>query len=255
MKRNDTATPGARTYVPAVIDQPKTQTSDSVLAKWVDNAGAAIGVFAVVVGLRVLAQIIGAAVGLAASQLPSLDSVQLWAAIGAVLGVIVFGVLMVLRSAMDELVQYNEWSAMQQELEERDAEVAELEDELAAMRQRYANAIEDLAETRRSLHGAMAQAAQRYRAPEQPAEPAVQRDAKFLIGLAYRGSKWSRDHVVRTYADWTPTRWTDARNLLEQAGIVRTVANRTELLYADESTAVAALAAFSHLPESQSVSV
>ncbi len=244
-----------RTYVPAAVDQPKAQTSDSVLAKWVDNAGAGIGVFGLVVGLRALAQIIGAAVGLAETQLPTLGAMQLWATIGAVLGVIAFSALMVLRSAIDELVQYNEWSAMQDELAERDAEIAELSAELDALRQRYDNAVTDLAETRRSLHGAMAQAAQRYRAPEQPAEPAVQRDAKFLIGLAYRGSKWSRDHVVRTYADWTPTRWTDARNLLEQAGIVRTVANRTELLYADESTAVAALAAFSHLPESQSVSV
>lgn len=248
-------TANERTYVPAAVDQPRAQTSDSVLAKWVDNAGAGIGVFGLVLGLRVLAQIIGAAVGLAETQLPGLAAMQLWATIGAVLGIIAFSVLMVLRSAMDELVQYNEWSAMQDELAERDAEIDELTADLDALRQRYDNAVADLAETRRSLHGAMAQATQRYRTPEQPAEPAAQRDAKFLIGLAYRGSKWSRDHVGRTYADWTPTRWTDARNLLEQAGIVRTVANRTELLYADESTAVAALSAFSHLPEAQSVSV
>lgn len=248
-------TTSGRTYVPAVVDQPEPQTSDNVLAKWVDNAGAAIGVFALVLGSRALVQIIAGAVGLAASQWIDLDAAKLWGAIGAVLGIIAFGALMVLRSAMDELVQYNEWSAMQEELAERDTEIDELHAELDALRQRYDNAVADLAETRRSLHGAMAQAAQRYRTPEQPAEPAAQRDAKLLIGLAYRGSKWSRDHVVKTYADWTPTRWTDARNLLEQAGIVRTVANRTELLYADESTAVAALAAFSHMPETQSVSV
>ena len=244
-----------RTYVAAVVDQPKPQTSDNVLAKWVDNTGAGIGVFAFVIGLRMLVQIVAGAVGLAESQWIDLGAAKLWGGIGAVLGIIAFSALMVLRSAMDELVQYNEWSAMQNEIAERDAEIDELHAELDALRMRYDNAVADLAETRRSLHGAMSQATQRYRTPEQPAEPTAQRDAKFLIGLAYRSSKWSRDHVVRTYTDWTPTRWTEARNLLEQAGIARTVANRTELLYADESTAVAALAAFSHLPESQSVSV
>ena len=107
-------TTSERTYVPAAVDQSAPQTSDNVLAKWVDNAGAAIGVFALVLGLRALVQIIAGAVGLAASQWIDLDAAKLWGAIGAVLGIIAFGALMVLRSAMDELVQYNEWSAMQE---------------------------------------------------------------------------------------------------------------------------------------------
>ena len=219
------------------------QNRASVLATWQENAGGGIGIFTFVVGMRVLLQIIGAALGFVESPLPSLENMQLWLMIAAVLGIILFGVLMIVRSSLDELVQYGEWQAMAAEIEELEQQVSELETELEAVQLSHQNAIDSLADARRALHQNMAVASTKYRAPEQPTEPPVQRDARWLLKLAYGGSKWGRDYIVKTYDDWTPTRWTAARNILEEARIARTVGNRTELLYGDEATAATALSA------------
>ncbi|MGA1114789.1 MAG: hypothetical protein ACO3TI_07580, partial [Aquiluna sp.] len=105
------------------------QNRASVLATWQENAGGGIGIFTFVVGMRVLLQIIGAALGFVESPLPSLENMQLWLMIAAVLGIILFGVLMIVRSSLDELVQYGEWQAMAAEIEELEQQVSELETE------------------------------------------------------------------------------------------------------------------------------
>lgn len=205
-----------------------------------------IGVFCVLVSGFFIAQVIGGKFGIVRNFWSDLDGTLTWVAFSFLAGVHAFGWLMIWRSSLDERARQGELDQAADAISDRDEYIDKLEAEVDKLRLAYANLEDDLAETRRSLHMAMGQASQRYRQPDEEVEPIAERNAKFLLNLAYRGDKWGRDHIVRTYDNWTPTMWTEARNLLELAGIVRTVGKATELLKPDYSTAVVALGAYCH---------
>lgn len=249
MKRNDRATPN---FVPPTAPTPvatpsparPAPTADSVAAKWRDNLGAWIGVAVLLSAGYTLLRIGLANVGIV--PLPDAEHSAWSFLVFTLIGGVAFGWLMAWRSSLDERERQGEINAMVERIEDDAEYIEHLEAKVTELKLAYANLEDDLAETRRSLHMAMGQASQSYRQPDEEVEPMAERNAKFLLNLAYRGDKWGRDHIVRTYDNWTPTMWTEARNLLELAGIVRTVGKATELLKPDYSTAVVALGAYCH---------
>lgn len=247
MKRNDTATTG-KNYVPAV--EPATApgraapTVELVSGKVLDNLWGGVGVAVALSAIYALLRIGMANVGM--MPLPDWQHAAWAGLVFALVGLFAFGALTAWRASLDERERQGDINAMAARIEDDNEYIESLEQKIAAMEVERANLIDDLAETRRSLHQAMGQASARYRQPEEDVEPEAERNAKFLLNLAYRGDKWGRDHIVRTYDNWTPTMWTDARNLLEIAGIVRTVGRQSELLKPDYSSAVVALSAYCH---------
>lgn len=239
-------------FVPAVAPMPPrpAPTADNVSAKWRDNLGAWIGISTMLTGGYSLMRI-----GLANANLMPLPSAQgaAWAmAVFVIIGGIAFGWLMAWRSSLDERERQGEIDAMRDEILALEAEKSELEAEISDAEIRYTNmklqyeqAVEDLASVRNSLHRAMNQS-NRFVVPAEQTEPAEEKNAKFLLGIAYRDRWRGRDYIVATYAGWTPTMWTDARNLLEKAGIIRTINKQVEMLKPDYDSAIVALSAYCH---------
>jgi len=236
----------SRTFVAAEPPPMRTRTGNSIMAAWADNAGAGIGVLAVIVGLRVLAQIVGAGLGVVDSPLPSGESMAIWLIIGAVSGVVLFGVLMILRSALDEIVQYGEWSAMQAEIDELQAEALELSASADEYRRLYERAVEAASTARRDAHRAMRrESTSTYVAPEPEAvDDDLELDARMLLQIMYSPEPAGWKSITNKYADWTRARWTAARDLLEDAECVRTVGNQTKPVEATVDAGLAKLSAY-----------
>lgn len=236
----------SRTFVAAEPPPMRTRTGNSIMAAWADNAGAGIGVLAVIVGLRVLAQIVGAGLGVVDSPLPSGESMAIWLIIGAVSGVVLFGVLMILRSALDEIVQYGEWSAMQAEIDELQAEALELSASADEYRRLYERAVEAASTARRDAHQAMRrESTSNYVAPEPDAvNDDLELDARMLLQIMYSPEPAGWKSITSKYADWTRARWTAARDLLEDAECVRTVGNQTKPVEATVDAGLAKLSAY-----------
>lgn len=236
----------SRTFVAAEPPPMRTRTGNSIMAAWADNAGAGIGVLAVIVGLRVLAQIVGAGLGVVDSPLPSGESMAIWLIIGAVSGVVLFGVLMILRSALDEIVQYGEWSAMQAEIDELQAEALELSASADEYRRLYERAVEAASTARRDAHRAMRrESTSNYVAPEPDAvNDDLELDARMLLQIMYSPENAGWKSITSKYADWTRARWTAARDLLEDAECVRTVGNQTKPVEATVDAGLAKLSAY-----------
>lgn len=246
MKRQDTA---AKNWVPNVepahaAPARPAPTVELVSGKVLDNLWGGVGV-AVALGAIYALLRIGAA-NLGMMQLPSWQHAAWAGLVFSLVGLFAFGALTAWRASLDERERQGDINAMAARIADDDEYIDTLEAKIAAMELERANLIDDLAETRRSLHQAMGQASARYRQPDEDVEPEAERNAKFLLQLAYRDKWRGRDYIVKTYDNWTPTMWTEARNLLELAGIVRTVGRETELLKSDYSSAVVALAAYCH---------
>ena len=251
MKRNEAYVSAAEPTAPAQATRPA-PTTDSVSAQWRDNLGMGIGVFSVLVSGFFIAQIVGGKFGLWLNFWTDIDTTPTWIAFSFLAGVQAYGWLMAWRSSIDEIERQNTINILRDNEKAMLADINALTASRDEYKRLYQNAQDDIAEMRRSLHASMASASQRYREPEQEIEAEAERNAKFLLQLAYRGEKWGRDRVVQTFDNWTPTMWTEARNLLELAGIVRTVGRTTELLKPDYATAVVALAAYCHVDQSDS---
>lgn len=251
MKRKDVwvSAEAPQPTAPAPATRPA-PTVELVSGKVLDNLWGGVGVAVALSAGYALVRILLANLGM--MPLPSLVDVA-WALVAFVLvGALAFGMLTAWRASLDERERQGELDGLREDREAMQADIDELVSELAEYKRLYQNAQDDIAEMRRSLHASMANASQRYRQPEQEVEAEAERNAKFLLQLAYRGEKWGRDRIVQTYDNWTPTMWTEARNLLELAGIVRTVGRTTELLKPDFATAVVALAAYCHVDQSDS---
>ena len=242
MKRNDTYVSAAEP-TPAAPSRPA-PTVELVSGKVLDNLWGGVGVAVALSAIYALARI--AAANLGVMPLPTWQHAAWAAHVFALIGLFAFGALTAWRASLDERERQGDINAMAARIADDDEYIDTLEQKIAAMELERANLIDDLAETRRSLHQAMGQASARYRQPEEDVEPEAERNAKFLLQLAYRDKWRGRDYIVKTYDNWTPTMWTEARNLLELAGIVRTVGRETELLKPDYASAVVTLAAYCH---------
>ncbi len=217
-------------------------TAHNVLAVWLQNLGGGLGA-------SVLA-------GVLAWQLGADGwGVARWAALA---GSVVFGGLMLLRSAIDEIVDANDYRVMLADIE---ALQAQIEDERAAHDEEMAKAetahdeeIERLNSRIRiltnDLNVARSENWARTAGPRShfavdladapvAADPARD-DAQKLLERAYSGKNWGKDSM-RTECDMTSTRHEAAMKLLVRRGIAVRGNKKTYLNFADESDALARL--------------
>lgn len=206
-------------------------TAGNVMAVWLQNFGGGLGA-AVLAG--VLAWQLGAD-GWAVAR---------WAVIA---GAVVFGVLMILRSAIDEIVDALDYRAMIADMDALEVQMAEQADAHAVEVNRLNGLVRTL---QHDLNIARSEAWQRSAGPHsrpavdlatEPAPPDPARDdAQKLLERAYGGQQWGKD-AMRTYTGMTSTRWAAARDLLQRRGIITLGNKQTYLKPANLSDALTAL--------------
>lgn len=200
---------------PAVAVPEK--TFRGVGAEWLHNLGVAIGVWAVLVGGRLLLHWIGVLRGWWDEGWPA----QMWAYMGLALAVamVVFGIIQALRASLDEIDRLNEWYHLDQRIAELEGENLELDGEIARLRQ-------ELTEARF--------VSVRVRRPDVVAvDIDVEReevsDARTLIQRWGNNVPWTRDQMIEI-CQWTAPRWVAARQILIDAGVVVAESRQTRWL-------------------------
>jgi hypothetical protein len=165
----------------------------------------------------------------------------------ALLGAAAFGVLTAWRASLDERERQGELDTLRDNEDAMLADIEVMATELAEYKRLYQNAVVDLAESRAVLHQAMGRNSDRYRAPEDDQVAAsVERDAQFLLQLMHSKQPAGWQSVTKTYKDWNRDKWEAARDLLEAAGVVRTVGNQTKLSELTYQASVGKLGAYCH---------
>ena len=243
MKRNDTYVSAAEP-APAAPARPA-PTVELVSGKVLDNLWGGVGVSVALSAIYALLRI-GAA-NLGVMGLPDWQHAA-WAGLVFVLtGALAFGALTAWRASLDERERQGELDGLREDREAMQADIDEMAQEIAEYRKLYENAVSDLAEARAALHQAMGRNSDRYRAPEDdPVAPSVERDAQFLLQLMHSKQPAGWQSVTKTYNDWNRDRWEAARDLLEAAGVVRTVGNQTKLSELTYQASVSKLGAYCH---------
>lgn len=210
---------------------PPPLTAAGVLAVWLQNFGGGLGA-AVLAG--VLAWQFGA------------DgwSVARWAAIA---GAVVFGGLMLLRSAIDEIVDANDYRVMLADIE---ALQAQLEDDQAAHDEEVQRLTGRIRILQNDLNVARSENWQRHAGPnsrpavdlaDAPVAPDPARDdAQMLLQRAYSNQNWGKD-AMRTECNMTSTRREVAIDLLVRRGIAVRGNKQTYLNFRDEADALTRL--------------
>ena len=185
-------------------------TAGGVLAVWLQNFGGGLGA-AVLAG--VLAWQVGA------------DGwgVVRWAGIA---GAVVFGALMILRSAIDEVVDALDYRAMIADMEALEAQLTKQAEAHEEERSKLQALIRTL---QNDLNVARSETWARHAGPN--SRPAVdladaplapdpaQNDARKILERAYNGQNWGRD-AMRQYSGMGFSQWQAARDLLERRGIL-----------------------------------
>ncbi len=185
-------------------------TAHNVLAVWLQNLGGGLGA-------SVLA-------GVLAWQLGADGwGVTRWAALA---GSVVFGGLMLLRSAIDEIVDANDFRTMLADIEGLQAQIEEEraahDEEIDRLTTRIRILTNDLNVARsenwaRTAGPRSRPAVDLADAPVQP-DPARD-DAQRILERGYGGHNYGRD-AMRQYCGMTFTQWQAARDLLERRGIL-----------------------------------
>lgn len=241
MKRND-----ADTFVAPVVPATRpAPTVELVSGKVLDNFYGGVGAAVALSAGYALLRIILANLGIMA--LPSLVEAA-WAVVAfALVGLLAFGSLTAWRASLDERERQGELDGLREDRGLMLADIEELAAQVAEYRRLYENAVNDLAEARAALHQALGRNSDRYRAPEaNPVAASVERDAQFLLQLMHSKQPAGWQSVTRTYNDWNRDRWEAARDLLESAGVVRTVGNQTKLSELTYQASVGKLGAYCH---------
>lgn len=227
----------------SVVEQAKAPlTASSVLAVWLQNLGGGIGA-AVLVG--VLAWQLGV----------DAANVARWATIA---GALVFGALMILRSAIDEIVDAMDYRAMIRDMEALEAQIEEqrgaLEAQIEELKEAHADEIAVLQSRLRTvqhdLNVARSENWQRTAGPhsrsavdlaDAPVAPDQARDdAQKLLQRAYSSQNWGKD-AMRSECNMTSTRREAAIDLLVRRGIATRGNKQTYLNFRDEADALTAL--------------
>jgi hypothetical protein len=223
-------------------------TSAAVSAKWRDNLGVWIGSTTVLVALQWLWCIVGYAVGWRQTWWPSRTAFQMWTLAAALIGAVLFGLLMMWRSALDERERAGEFlwlrsrvDELNAELEEADATITELEYKLQRaqvdLKEQYTQMQAMMAMDRQFVASAPAASKKRIPLP-------LYRDAVMLADLSLTPPReYSRDKTCRKFG-WTTTRWYAARDVLVAAGIWQTDGKATAVKVQNRATAQAQLALY-----------
>ncbi len=199
----------------------------SVRAKWLDNLGGGIGAAAVVVAVWLAGH--GAAHRM--GWVPPWPDPAVVAVAAGIAGLLVFGFLMFLRSALDEIVEAGEWNQVQIELDDLAAQVEDLTERLRVANQDKLNLQAEL-----RMIVAQSKGKQTYVAPTDESLTAY-RDAATLAERAAAGRKWGRDYMKTTH-NWGQTKWEQARAVLVAAKVVST---DSKLLISDQAQQAAAI--------------
>jgi len=199
-------------------------TVGAVLAVWLQNAGGGIGAL---VAVGVVAWLLGVDAGTGLR----------WAAAA---GGLLFAGLMVLRSAIDEIVDWSDWRAMLADLEALEERNDLLEQQNASLRRDLA-AAETYGAYRAARPGAVVQDRNGDPMPA-PAPTPIRNDAKTLITLHFDSGEWPSKNRTCPRLGWTTSRWQDARDELERHGIIATRNNQTVMLTGSLAEALAKLA-------------
>jgi hypothetical protein len=199
-------------------------TVGAVLAVWLQNAGGGIGAL---VAVGVVAWLLGADAGTGLR----------WAVAA---GGLLFAGLMVLRSAIDEIVDWSDWRAILADLEALEEQNDLLEQQVARLRRDLASA-ETYGAYRAARPGVVVQDRNGDPMPA-PAPTPIRNDAKRLIQLHFEQNEWpAKDRTCRNIG-WTTTRWEEARDELERHGVIVTRGRQTIVLAETLATALAMLA-------------
>ena len=200
-------------------------TAGNVLAVWLQNFGGGIGA-ATLTALVCWALATDAMTGLRWSL---------------TVGGIVFGALMILRSAIDEIVDWRDYRAML-------ADIEALEEQNELLEQRCAALQRDLRSEQilsASIAGRTPGRPVQDRNGEPmpvPAPDPVRNDARELIRLHFSGGKWPAKDRTCQHLGWETSRWAAARDELQRHGIVNTQGKQTFMLATSEAHALAMLA-------------
>ncbi|MBP8292783.1 MAG: hypothetical protein KAX65_08415 [Caldilineaceae bacterium] len=206
-------------------------TAHNVLAVWLQNLGGGLGA-------SVLA-------GVLAWQLGADGwNVARWAALA---GSVVFGGLMLLRSAIDEIVDANDYRVMLADIE---ALQAQIEDERAEHDEEIERLTTRIRILQNDLNVSRSENWQKHAGPnsrpavdlaDAPVQPDPARDdAQMLLQRAYSNQNWGKD-AMRTECDMTSTRREAAISLLVRRGIATRGNKQTYLNFRDESDALTRL--------------
>lgn len=199
-------------------------TAGAVLAVWLQNFGGGLGA-AVAVG--VVAWLLGVDAGTGLR----------WAAAA---GGLLFAGLMVLRSAIDEIVDWSDWRAMIADLEALEEQNELLEQQNASLRRDLA-AAETYGAYRAARPGVVVQDRNGEAMPA-PAPTPIRNDAKTLLQLHFDSGEWPAKDRTCHRLGWTTSRWQEARDELERHGVIATRGRQTIMLAESLATALAMLA-------------
>lgn len=211
---------------PTMIEQPKQQmTVGGVVAVWLQNFGGGVGA-AVIVGV--------VAVALHVEWLPALR----W---GAIVGAVVFGALMLLRSAVDEVVDWLDYQRMLADMEAMEAQIDGLLQRNAAL-ERDLRSEQILSASMANRRAGEVRHDRNGEPMPAPAPDPVRNDARELVRLHFATGQWPAKDRTCQRLGWETSRWAAARDELQRHGIVTTQNRQTIMLASSEAQALAMLA-------------
>jgi len=228
----------ARTFVPPTAEtniyegSRRPQDSRQVFAAWLEISGAGIGAAAVLVALWLAGHGLAYNVGWAAQPWPNPAVVAIAAAIVALLA---FGALMLLRASLDEIVQASEWNQAMADMAELEAENERLADRLAVRTEELRQLRAEMLIANRERQSAKTV---QYVAPAAPDTHGID-DARTLLERATRKMDWSRDGMKAS--GWTQPQWELARDTLIAAKLLAYNGRQPRLVLTDYEQACGAL--------------
>jgi len=203
--------------------QPQTTelTAASVRAMWLQNSGAGIG---------------GATLAALACWWLGADAMTTlrWS---VTVGGVLFGALMILRSAIDEIVDWSDWQTVQADIAEMIERIEALQDENAHLRRQVA-----FWQSQRSTFKAGDVVIDADGEPVPSRAPDnVRNDAAALLRMNFEQGKWPAKDATCARIGWETTRWTIARDELQRHGIITTVNRQTVVQVASLAEGLAKL--------------
>lgn len=196
-------------------------TAASVRAMWLQNSGAGIG---------------GATLAALACWWLGADAMTTlrWS---VTVGGVLFGALMILRSAIDEIVDWSDWQTVQADIAEMIERIEALQDENAHLRRQVA-----FWQSQRSTFKAGDVVIDADGEPVPSRAPDnVRNDAAALLRMNFELGKWPAKDATCARIGWETTRWTIARDELQRHGIIATVNRQTVVQVASLAEGLAKL--------------
>ena len=181
-------------------------TADEVRAQWLQNAGGGLGV-ACIVGLVAVVAVWGAGADWQTAVIAVAVS-----SVGA--GLFAFGVLMAVRSVIDEVMDIHAWRNMVADLAAYEADLQAAEETIAARNTRIKELERELAGAQEAARG------KNFTTAEPESTSPLGEDVRELVRIRYAiGEHPSRRYMADTY-QWSQPRHERAVSELRRAGVL-----------------------------------